>query len=85
MEQKNPDHPQKLLDHVKDERKFLHDMSNQLLIAQGMGGFVLKMMKNRIDADEKEVERLEKSVRATNKMVDMIRDRRAYLHSIFSD
>ena len=32
------------LEVIKEERKFLHDVSNHLLVAQGMGSFVNKVM-----------------------------------------
>ena len=36
-----------LSDTINGERTFLHDVSNQLVIAQGMGSFVLKHLKEK--------------------------------------
>ena len=33
------------LEIVMAERKFLHDLSNQLVVAQGMGNFVNKFLR----------------------------------------
>ena len=37
------------------ERVFLHDLSNQLVVAQGMGGYVLGRLKKKDDVDPKEL------------------------------
>ena len=42
------------------ERVFLHDLSNQLVVAQGMGGYVLGRLKKKDDVDPKELTRMEK-------------------------
>ena len=70
---------------VKGERKFLHDISNQLVVAQGMGGFILKALKKREDSSEKEIERMEKSLNAIKNMVEMVQSRRQILHELSSD
>ncbi len=66
------------------ERKFLHDLSNQLVVAQGMGNIALKKIKNndKTEVDEKVVEKLEKSIRAVDKMIVLVKERRVTLHSI---
>lgn len=73
-------------DLVMGERKFLHDISNQLVVAQGMGSFVMRSLQKK-DQEEfrKEVERMQKSMGAVTKMIDMLRDRRELLHSVSDD
>jgi Ribonuclease G/E len=63
------------------ERKFLHDIANHIVVAQGMGAIVLRSIKNNSYVDAKEVERLEKSIAAINKMTELLNDRRTVLHS----
>jgi hypothetical protein len=64
-----------------EERNFLHDLSNQLVIAQGMTSIVLKTLKKDEGIDPKVLDRLEKAVGAVNKQVEMVKDRRTILHS----
>ena len=73
---------EELVEIIKAERKFLHDMSNQLLISQGMGGFVLNAIKKREGHDPKELQRMEKSMKALDKMVELVTDRRKILRSV---
>lgn len=72
-----------LVEHIKSERKFLHDISNQLLIAHGMGNFVLKQLKENPTTEDTAVQRMEKSMKAMNNLVDQIKARREVLHSIY--
>ena len=65
-----------------DERKFLHDMSNQLLVAQGMGSIALKNLSKDDSTDEKSLERLSKSVKAIESMASLIKERRKILHGL---
>lgn len=64
------------------ERKFLHDVSNQLVIAQGMGSFLRKALEKNEGVGEKEVERVHKLEKAVKELVTLVKDRRALLHSI---
>lgn len=67
------------------ERKFLHDVSNQLVVAQGMGSIVLKSLnKSEDELDPKVIERLGKTISAIEKMIKMVKERRNTLHSISS-
>ena len=63
------------------ERVFLHDLSNQLVVAQGMGGYVLGRLKKREDVDPKELTRMEKTVKAIDRMIVMVKDRREVLRA----
>lgn len=62
------------------ERKFLHDMSNHLVVAQGMGTIALGNLKKDESSDPKTVERLIKSIKAVDKMIVLIKERRSLLH-----
>lgn len=75
---------EKLKTIILDERKFLHDLSNHIVVAHGMATFALRGIKSKADAnvDAKEVERLEKSIDAINKMTELLRDRRAVLMGV---
>lgn len=71
--------------HEKDmilaERAFLHDLSNQLVIAQGMGGFVLNAIEKTSGEDSKELQRMRKTIAAVDKMIQMVRERREVVRS----
>lgn len=67
------------------ERKFLHDISNHLVVAQGMGNIALKNLKQseeNTSVDQKAIDRLEKSVKAIDKMIVLVKERRHVLHSL---
>ena len=55
-------------DYILKERTFLHDISNQLVIAQGMGVFVLKTIQAQVSEknlpESKELVRMEKTMKA---------------------
>ena len=63
-----------------EERTFLHDMSSHIVVAHGMATFALKVIKTNPSVEVKEVERLEKSISAINKMTELIQERRLLLH-----
>jgi len=65
-----------------DERKFLHDLSNQMVVAQGMSSIALKNLNKMEDIDPKVIERMEKTTKAVNKMIALIKARRVVLHSV---
>ena len=69
----------------EEERKFLHDISNQLLVAHGMGSFVNKVLKEAYAEDSKEYQRSEKTMIAINKIIELVKDRRNLLHSESDD
>lgn len=66
---------------ILEERKFLHDLSNHIVVAHGMATFALRGIKGKADAnvDTKEIERLEKCIDAINKMTELLRERRTVL------
>ncbi len=66
------------------ERKFLHELSNHIVVAQGMGAVALRTLQSSEDdkVDPKVIEKLEKSLNAMNKMISVVKERRKNLHSI---
>jgi hypothetical protein len=64
------------------ERMFLHDIANHIVVAQGMISLALRSLKENPSVDQKEIERLEKSLEAVNKMTLALRERRALLHTL---
>ena len=63
-----------------NERPFLHDVSNQLVIAQGMANFVYTHMKRTIeDKESKLLIRMEKSIKAINTLIGLTKERRTYV------
>jgi len=78
---------QQLTDLIMGERKFLHDISNQLVIAQGMGSFVLSALEREKanDPESKELIRIKKTVAAVDKMITMVRERRDVVKGMMGD
>lgn len=64
---------------IEEERKFLHDISNQLLVAHGMGNFVAKAVKGAFPEDSKECQRSDKAMAAIDKIIELVKDRREHL------
>lgn len=65
-----------------NERPFLHDVSNQLVIAQGMGNFVYTHLKRTIDDKEsKLIVRMEKTIRAINTLIALTKERRTFVRA----
>jgi hypothetical protein len=62
------------------ERKFLHDISNKLLVVQGMSKTVLKKLEQDEPITEKEKSKLQKVVKAAEDMITLLQDRRHVLH-----
>jgi hypothetical protein len=74
-----------ILDYIKEERVYLHDVSNQIVIAHGMAGFVQMYLKKMENVDPKTLERIEKSINALNKIVDQTKSRREAIKKIQSE
>jgi hypothetical protein len=74
-----------LKEHVLVERRFLHDLSNMLLISQGMASFVKKKLNDNPETDSTIIDKLDKSLNAMDRMIDSIKEHRALLHQINSD
>jgi hypothetical protein len=71
-----------ILDYIKEERVYLHDVSNQIVIAHGMAGFVQMYLKKMENVDPKTLERIEKTINALNKIVDQTKARREAVKKI---
>jgi hypothetical protein len=74
---------EKVLEIVMGERKFLHDISNHIVVAAGMVNFAYKALKNNPTVDVKEFERLEKAMDAISKMSEKLKERREFLHKLY--
>jgi Ribonuclease G/E len=61
------------------ERKFLHDIANDIVVAQGMCTFVVRKVRDSKPLEDKDLDRLEKTLEALNKMTKKLKDRRAVL------
>lgn len=70
---------------VAGERKFLHDISNHIVVAHGMANFVHKVLKDNPGVQPKEIERLVKSLDALSKMTELLKERRSLLHALYTD
>lgn len=70
---------------VLGERKFLHDLSNKLLIAQGMATFVTRKFSKGESAEEKDLERCEKLMKSIKDMTTLLVNRREILHKESED
>lgn len=70
---------------IKKERIFLHDISNHLLVAQGMGTFVNRVVKKNFDEDSKEAQRSQKVIDAIDKIIVLVKERRECLHEVSND
>lgn len=64
---------------IRAERDFLHDISNQLVIAQGMGSIVLKKITESEDIDDKVKSRMAKVIAAVEKITELSKARREAL------
>jgi cob(I)alamin adenosyltransferase len=71
-----------VLDVVLGERKFLHDIANHIVVAHGMSNFVLRSLKETNTVTEKDIDRLERSIEAINKMTAALKERRVFLHGL---
>ena len=73
---------EKIKELVLDERKFLHDLSNHIVVASGMLNFAYRVLKDNPTIEAKELERLQKSMDAISKMTELLKSRREMLHSM---
>ena len=73
------------LEAFQEEKKFLHDVANQLLVAQGMGSFIDNVIKENFDGESKEVQRSEKVVKAIDKIIELVKARSENLQQDSND
>jgi hypothetical protein len=69
-------------DLAKGERVFLHDIANHIVVAHGMSSFVLRSLKDNKPIEQKDIDRLTKAIDAIGKMTDLLKERRALLHTL---
>ncbi|MFG1482216.1 hypothetical protein ABMA79_14220 [Halobacteriovorax sp. HFRX-2_2] len=62
-----------------EERKFLHEMSNKLAIADGMAAKVLKLLEQQ-GGDEELIRRQRKATKAIKEQIELLKQRRFLLH-----
>ncbi|MCK5071875.1 MAG: hypothetical protein KAQ98_00515 [Bacteriovoracaceae bacterium] len=73
---------EELKTYILDERKFLHEISNQLVIAMGMGDYVQGVLKENTSIDEKCSQKMQKTMRAVEKITNMVLERRDKIKSM---
>lgn len=64
-----------------DERHFLHDLSNPVAIAVGMVEILLKQADRDPNPDPKRIERLNKTLEALQRAVQLLENRRKALET----
>lgn len=67
---------------IMSERRFLHDISNHIVVAQGMASLVQKTLKDNPNVGHTELDRLGKAIDALKKMTEELKERREILHSL---
>ncbi len=65
-----------------EERKFLHELSNLLVVAHGMSTFVQQSLLENPNSNPADVEKMNKVMDSVNKINRLVRNRRSILHSI---
>lgn len=65
-----------------DERKFLHELSNFLVVAHGMSTFVQQSLSDNPNSNPSDVEKMNKVMDSINKINRLVRNRRTVLHTI---
>lgn len=65
-----------------EERKFLHELSNLLVVAHGMSTFVHQSLTENPDSKIGDVEKMNKVVDSMGKINRLVKSRRAVLHSV---
>lgn len=70
-----PDNNNDILEQIRYERDFIHDLATPLMIAMGMSDYVL----NSLEANTEDFERLTKAKNSLNKINEIIKARRKVL------
>lgn len=73
-----------LKEQIMSERRFLHDISNHIVVAQGMASLVQKSLKDNPNVGQAEMDRLGKALDALKKLTDELKARREVLHNMSS-
>jgi len=61
------------------EIEFLHDISNQIVIAQGGAGFVFSRLKKKNKLEDDELESIKKIIAAIEKIIGLIHKEKHHL------
>ena len=61
------------------EIEFIHDISNQIVIAQGGIGFVFSRLKKKNTLEQDELESIEKVIGAIEKIIQLIKEEKHQL------
>ncbi len=64
-----------------EERKFLHELSNILVVAHGMGTFLQYSLSENPECNPKDLEKINKVMDSMNKINRIVKERRAALHT----
>ena len=65
--------------YILTERKFLHELSNQIVIAQGMASMAKANLEKNSSIAEQDMVRIEKSLNALNKVISILQERKAFV------
>lgn len=79
------DDKSKIAGMVIEERKFLHDISNKLLIASSFAEFVNRYLQKLPEADEKIKQKQEKSFNAMKDMVEAVKSHKQMIMAKYGD
>ena len=65
---------------IREERDFLHELSNQLVIAQGMVNIAMTKLKKEEGLDPAILDKQQKAADAIRKQATLIKERRNILY-----
>lgn len=65
-----------------EERKFLHELSNLLVVAHGMSTFVQQSLVEDPNSKTGDIEKINKVVDSIGKINRLVKSRRTVLHSV---
>lgn len=68
-----------LQEYILTERKFLHELSNQIVIAQGMASMAKANLDKNPAIAEQDMSRLEKTLTALNKVITILQERKSFV------
>lgn len=72
---------EKLLETIKGERKFIHELATPITVASGMTDFVISKLLARLEEKEDsiEIEKLKKAMRSLQSLSKLVNERRQKL------
>lgn len=78
----NQSHKMTVEEMALEERKFLHELSNLLVVAHGMSTFVHQSLTENSDAKMGDLEKMDKVIDSIGKINRLVKNRRTVLHSV---